>query len=187
MACSTLANRSESCKEFVGGIRGIWLIPFLYDNIVTKDVNDLVTIIELVAGGAVPINANFWELKGLSTMETTTNSSRDNGNTNYETTLTLSFKPGGTTALLGETDNDLIDTLLKGRWQVIVWDRNDQFRLLGENEGCDADGGSISFGVQMNDARLNTITFKSMEKTPPALVTGSQPSDINGTVVTLLP
>lgn len=187
MACITLANRSEPCKEFVGGLRGIWLIVYAYDNEIAKDINDLITEIALAGGAGTPINANFFELKGLSTMETILNASRDNGNVNYETTLTVSLKPKGNTDEDGEDDNELIAALLQGRWQILVWDRNDQIRLLGEELGCDANGGTESWGTQMGDARLNTITFQSMEKNPPAMVLGAGPSDVNGTVVTLLP
>ena len=70
------------------------------------------------------------------------------------------------------------NTLSQGRWHVVVWDRNNQFWLLGETLGADANGGSLSWGVQMGDARINTITFQSMEPTPPAIVDAESYSDM---------
>jgi hypothetical protein len=165
--CGTLANRYEPCKQFVGGIKGAFFVPFEFANRVTKSVSGLVTLIDNGAN-TTPITANFWELKGLSTLETTVIASRDNGTNAYETTFTLSFKPSGKTPVTGDADMDTLKTLSQGRWQIIVWDRNDQFWLIGETLGCDANGGTSSWGVQMGDARLNTLTFMSSEPLPPA-------------------
>ena len=120
-------------------------------------------------------------------METTITASRDNGTSMYETIFTLSFKPSGLTAVTGDVDMDAIQTLTKGRWQIIVWDRNDQFWLLGETLGCDANGGSSSWGVQMGDARLNTITFSSQEKLPPAIVDANSSASIALVITPTMP
>jgi len=77
--------------------------------------------------------------------------------------------------------------LTKGRWQIVVWDRNDQFWLLGESLGCDANGGSESWGVQMGDARLNTITFSSTEKLPPAIIDANSASSIALVITPVMP
>jgi hypothetical protein len=168
--CGTLLARYEPCKQYVGGIKAAYFIPFEWLNRVTKSAPaGLVTLIDNGTTTS-PIPAIFWELKGLSTIETTIVASRDNGTSMYETIFTLSFKPSGLTAATGDIDMDAIQTLTKGRWQIVVWDRNDQIWLLGETLGCDANGGSSSWGVQMGDARLNTITFSSQEKLPPAIL-----------------
>jgi len=164
--CGTLANRYEPCKQFVGGIKGAFFIPFEFANRVTLNAG-IVTLIDN-GSNTTPITANFWELKGLSTLETAVIASRDNGTNAYETTFTLSFKPSGKTPATGDADMDTLKTLAQGRWQIIVWDRNDQFWLIGATLGCDANGGTSSWGVQMGDARLNTLTFMSSEPNPPA-------------------
>lgn len=183
MSCNTLANRYEPCKEFVGGLRGVFFVPYTFSDVVTKDMAGLVTSIN---NGATPTPVNstayFWELKGLSTLEITETVSRDNGTKAYEQLLTLSFKPSGITPTAAKTDADLIDTLLAGRWRVIVWDRNDVFTLLGESEGMDANGGTQSWGVQMGDARINTITLQGMEKNKLAIVDASNYSDMSTVV-----
>jgi hypothetical protein len=184
-SCGTLANRYEPCKQFVGGLKGAFLIPFEFANRVTKSGTGLVTLIDN-GTTTTPITANFWELKGLSTIETTVIASRDNGTTAYETLFTLSFKPSGKTPVTGDADMDTLKTLAQGRWQIIVWDRNDQFWLLGETLGCDANGGSSSWGVQMGDARLNTLTLMSSEPNPPAPVDADNYTEM-GSIVTVAP
>ena len=179
--CGTLANRYEPCKQFVGGIKGAFFVPFEFANRVTKSVSGLVTLIDNGAN-TTPITANFWELKGLSTLETTVIASRDNGTNAYETLFTLSFKPSGKTPVTGDADMDTLKTLSQGRWQIIVWDRNDQFWLIGETLGCDANGGTSSWGVQMGDARLNTLTFMSSEPLPPAPVDADNYAEMSSVV-----
>jgi hypothetical protein len=182
--CGTLANRYEPCKQFVGGLKGAFFIPFEFANRVTKSGTGLVTLIDNGAN-TTPITANFWELKGLSTIETTVIASRDNGTTAYETLFTLSFKPSGKTPVTGDADMDTLKTLSQGRWQIIVWDRNDQFWLIGETLGCDANGGSSSWGVQMGDARLNTLTLMSSEPLPPAPVDADNYAELTPSIITV--
>jgi hypothetical protein len=184
MACSTLANRYEPCKEFAGGLRGVFLVPYLLGDVITKDASGLVTSIN--NGAITPVNrtAYFFELKGLSTLEISGATSRDNGTTAYTQTLTLSLKPSGSTPTLADSDAELFDTLTKGRWRVITWDRNNVFTLLGEDEGMDATTDVESWGTQMGDARLNTITLVGMETAPKAVVDAESYADMS-TVVTI--
>lgn len=184
--CGTLLGRYEPCKQFVGGIKGAFFIPFEFANTIVTDGSGLVTQIN---DGATPtpakVSGYFWELKGLSTMETAVIASRDNGTNAYDTTFTLSFKPKGKTPVTGDSDMDQLKVLAQGRWQVIVWDRNDQFWLIGATLGCDANGGTSSWGVQMGDARLFTLTFMSSEPNPPMAVDADNYSEL-GTVITIV-
>jgi hypothetical protein len=79
---------------------------------------------------------------------------------------------------------DQLKVLTQGRWQIIVWDRNDQFWLIGATLGCDANGGSSAWGVQMGDARLNTLTFMSSEPNPPMAVDADTYAEL-GSVITI--
>jgi hypothetical protein len=184
-SCGTLVGRYEPCKQYVGGIKGAFFIPFEFANTIVTDGAGLITQINNGAATPVKVTGYFWELKGLSTLETTITASRDNGTTMYESIFTLSFKPSGVTPVAGDLDMDSIQTLSKGRWQIIVWDRNDQFWLIGQTLGCDANGGSSSWGVQMGDARLNTITFSSQEKTPPSPIDADNYAELGTSVITI--
>ena len=184
--CGTLTGRYEPCKQYVGGIKGAFFIPFEFDTTITTDGSGLITQIVDTSSPPVKVTGYFWELKGLSTIETSIVASRDNGTAMYETIFTLSFKPSGVTPVTGDVDMDAIQTLTKGRWQIVVWDRNDQFWLIGQTLGCDANGGSSSWGVQMGDARLNTITFSSQEKLPPGIIDAETYTELES-VITISP
>jgi hypothetical protein len=110
MACNTLANRYEPCKEFAGGLRGVFLVPYAFDDVVTKDAGGLVTSIE---NDDVRVTAYFFELKGLSTLEISGATSRDNGTTAYTQTLTLSLKPSGSTPATADSRRRIIRHLDK--------------------------------------------------------------------------
>ena len=178
MACITLANRNEPCKEFVGGLRGVFLIPYKVTDVITKAAGLVTSINNGATPTPVKSTGYFFELKGLSTMELVTTASRDNGTKAVTQTLTLSLKPSGATDTLALTDVDLFDTLVQGRWRVITWDRNNVFSLLGETEGMDATTDTGSWGVQMGDARLNTIVLVGMEKIERAIVDAATYKDI---------
>lgn len=182
MACITLANRYEPCKEFAGGLRGVFLVAYDFDDVITKDNAGLVTSIN--NGAAQPVNstAYFFELKGLSTLEISGATSRDNGTTAYTQTLTLSLKPNGSTPAVADSDAELFDTLTKGRWRVIVFDRNNSFTLLGASEGMDATTDVEQWGTQMGDARLNTVTLIGMEPLPKLIVDAESYSDMSTVV-----
>jgi len=156
-------------------------VPYAFADTITKDAAGLVTAIN---SGASTATAYFFELKGLSTLEISGATSRDNGTTAYTQTLTLSLKPSGSTPTLADTDAELFDTLTKGRWRVVTWDRNNVFTLLGEDEGMDATTDVESWGTQMGDARLNTITLVGMETAPKAVVDAESYADM-ATVVTI--
>jgi hypothetical protein len=185
MACNTLANRYEPCKEFAGGLRGVFLVPYAFGDVVSKDASGLVLSIN---NGASPTpvksTAYFFELKGLSTLEISGATSRDNGTTAYTQTLTLSLKPSGSTPNQADSDAELFDTLTKGRWRVITWDRNNVFTLLGAVEGLDATTDVEAWGTQMGDARLNTVTLIGMETLPKVIVDAESYADMS-TVVTI--
>ena len=179
MPCNVLANRSEPCKEFVGGLRGVFLVPYVFANVVAKDASGLVTAI---TQSGTNVTGYFWELKGLSTLEVSGAASRDNGTTAYTQTLTLSIKPSGSTPAAADSDTEIFNTLTQGRWRVIVWDRNDVFTLLGETEGMDATTNVGTWGTQMGDARLNTITLVGMEPLPQAVVDAESYSDMSSVI-----
>ena len=185
-SCGTLLGRYEPCKQFVGGIKGAFFVPFEFTNAIATDGSGLVTQLNNGATPPVKLTGYFWELKGLSTIETAVIASRDNGTSAYETTFTLSFKPSGKTPVTGDADMDTLKTLSQGRWQIIVWDRNDQFWLIGETLGCDANGGSSAWGTQMGDARLNTLTFMSSEPNPPMSVDADTYAELSTSVITVV-
>jgi hypothetical protein len=164
MACNTIDARLEPCKEYLGGIQGIFLIPFEWSDQITVSGTGAVNQIA-AADGTTLKTGYFWELKGASSFEDAITSDRNNGTTFHETTLTINFKPKSQAT--PEYDFTDINTLAQGRWRIVVWDRNDNFWLVGEEYGADASTGQESWGTALGDPRTYSVTFMAQEKMGP--------------------
>jgi hypothetical protein len=175
MACNTIDARLEPCKEYLGGIQGVFLIPFVWSDVITVDADGLVT--SIADSGATAVTGHFWELKGSSSFEDAITSSRENGTTFHESTLTMVWKPKAQAS--PEVDFTDINTLVQGRWRVVVWDRNDNFWLLGEEYGADANAGAESWGTAQGDPRTYTVTFSAMEKMGPRPLDATSYADLS--------
>jgi hypothetical protein len=176
MACNTIDARLEPCKEYLGGIQGIFLIPFTWSDVITVGASGAVTKIA-ESGGVTLKTGYFWELKGSSSFEDAITSSRENGTTFHETTLMVSFKPKSQAT--PEYDFTDINTLSQGRWRIVVWDRNDNFWLLGEEFGADATTGAESWGTALGDARTYSVTFVAQEKMGPRPLDATSYADLS--------
>jgi len=178
MACNTIDARLEPCKEYLGGIQGVFFIPFTWSDIVNIDTTTNVgAVTSITDSGATNVTGYFWELKGSSSFSDATTSSRENGTTFHESTLMVSFKPSAqTTPWL---DTEAYKNLAEGRWRIVVWDRNDNFWLLGEEYGCDVSTGTEDWGVALGDARVYTLSFMAQEKYGPRPLDATSYSDLS--------
>ncbi len=84
MACSLTTGRKVPCKSAVGGIKTIYF----------ADYGTLGA--ETIVGGEITAFAGDpdwfqFDVKGASSLETAINSSRENGTTFYESTLTMAL------------------------------------------------------------------------------------------------
>ena len=109
--------------------------------------------------GGTPTWFKF-DVKGTSSFEQTITSSRDNGTTFYEQTLTLNFKK-----LSKQTHNE-VKLLAYARPHVIVEDNNGNKFMMGLEYGAEVTGGSIATGAAMGDMSGYSLTFGAQEKIP---------------------
>jgi hypothetical protein len=166
MPCNVIDARLEPCKEYVGGIQGIFLIPFVWSDVIElQTVGQIGTVKTIKTSSAVLVTGYFWELKGSSSFDVAMTSSRDNGTTMYDQNLTVVFKPKSLTTPIYDFND--YNTLAKGRWRIVVWDRNDNFWLVGEEYGADATTGVENFGTALGDPRNYSVTFVASESNPP--------------------
>ena len=84
MACNVSNGRSLSCKSGVGGIKSIFFGPYSTTTVALTDSSGTITLDDSVS---------FFEyhVKGNSSLETSINSSRENGTTFYESALNITF------------------------------------------------------------------------------------------------
>ena len=101
-----------------------------------------------------------YELKGTSSLEETITASADNGTVFYEQALNLTLPK------LSATDTKEIKLLAASRPQIIVQDYNNNYMVVGLENGADVSGGTIVTGTAMGDMSGYTLVFSGMETAP---------------------
>jgi hypothetical protein len=159
MSCDLGNGRLEPCKDALGGLDAVYFINFgdlatvAYDAVNT-DVIDTADVTSLYK----------FELKGTNSFEQVVNSSRENGTTFVEQTLSIQLKKKDATTL------KIVKLLAYGRPHVVVRNRNNQFFLAGLNRGMELTTANLSEGVAMGDFNGSTLTLVGMEALPANLI-----------------
>jgi len=151
MACNITAGRLEGCKDAVGGLNAIYFVNFgaMGDLTITDETVTAIT-------AATP-DAFKYELRGTSTFDQSLTSSRDNGTTFAEQTLTVSLKKQDATT------HKEVKLLAYGRPHVIIEDNNGTLWLMGEEFGSEMNA-TTSTGASLGDKSGYELTFAAMEK-----------------------
>ena len=159
MACLLTHGRAEVCKEFVGGIKSIYFINYgdlgaIGYGTINTDASDQINTI------AGTMSLFKYDLKGANSFEQTVTSSRENGTTFVEQTLTFTIKG------LDATTTKQMKLLAWGRPHVIIKTNANNFLLAGLNNGMDVTTGLIANGTAMGDLNGYTMTLVGMEQIP---------------------
>ncbi len=158
MACSLTTGRKVPCKSAVGGIKTIYFADYgtLGDATISAG--------EITAFAGTPDFFQF-DVKGSSALETAINSSRENGTTFYESTLTMSL------TFQDKATQEELKLIAHARPHVVVEDYNGNYFLLGLEHGAEVSGGSITTGAAMADLSGYSLTIVAQETAPPYFVT----------------
>jgi hypothetical protein len=163
MSCDIIGGRTEQCKDAVSGLHAIYLVNYGdvdFPNKAVYGTGDNTDQITLVDTNGLTFSIYKFELKGANSFEQTINSSRENGTTFFEQTLTVQLKRQD----VKSTKN--IKLISYGRPRIIVHARGDQFFLMGLDQGCDVSAGNISSGSALGDFNGYSLTFTAMEELP---------------------
>ena len=171
MACDLTLGRALNCKDVVGGIKDIYFVNYgttlSYDSTNTDVLDDIQTD----AATPAAITAFKYQLKGANSFEQTINSSRENGTTFFEQTLSINLPK------LSVADHKEIKLLSYGRPHIIVHDYNGNAFMMGAEHGCEVTGGTVTSGAAMGDMSGYTLTFTAMEQLPANFLEGATEAD----------
>jgi hypothetical protein len=167
MACTLTSGRILPCKTSVGGLKAVYFADYNTLGNVTISAGEITTV------DGTPSFFKF-DIKGNSSLETTINSSRENGTTFYTQTLNL------TLPVLDKATQEEIKILAAARPYVVVEDYNGNFMLLGLENGCEVTGGTIVSGAAMGDLSGFTLTLEGQEKQPPVWIASNIITDNEG-------
>lgn len=166
MSCDISRGRLEACKSGVSGLDAIYIINYGDYNpdsaalggdvtySATAGLEDVITEITNVA------TVYKYELKGANSFEQAIQSSRDNGTTFFEQTLTVQLKKQD--AYTHKT----VKLLAYGRPHIVVRTRGNDFFIAGLQRGMDVTAGTVSSGTAMGDFNGYSLTFTGMENVP---------------------
>ena len=158
MACLLTSGRALPCKSSVGGLKAVYFADYGTLGATT------IASGEITAFAGTPDFFKF-DIKGNSSLETTINSSRENGTTFYTQTLNL------TLPVLDKATQEEIKILATARPHVAIEDYNGNFFLVGLEHGAEVTGGTIVSGAAMGDLSGFTLTLEGQETDPAYFVT----------------
>ena len=172
MSCDITNGRIEQCKDSVSGLKAIYFIN--YDDLNADDVIYDVTDTDLITDWtpASALSLYKYELKGANSFETTINSSRDNGTTFFQQTLTIQLKRQDVTT------HKNVKLLAYGRPRIVVRTMTDQFFLMGLDQGADVSAGEISTGAALGDFNGYSLTFTAQEELPANFIDVTNETDL---------
>ena len=153
MSCDLANGRLEVCKDAVGGIDAVYFVNYNDYTGITYDGTNA-DVIDSVAGVA---SIYKYELKGTNSFEQVVNSSRENGTTFVEQTLTMTLKKQDATT------HKSVKLLAYGRPHIVVRNRNNQFFFAGLEHGMELTTANVSNGTAMGDLNGYTLTFVGQE------------------------
>jgi hypothetical protein len=172
MSCDIANGRLEVCKDSVSGIDAIYLINFGDYSAIGYDGTNT-DVIDTIDGVT---SLYKFELKGTNSFDQVITSSRENGTSFVEQTLTFTLKKQDATT------HKTVKLLSYGRPYVVVKNRNNQFFFAGLEHGMELTTANIVNGVAMGDLNGYTLTMVGTEKLAANLIDCSTETALANTV-----
>ena len=152
MACDLTAGRLLDCKDSVGGIRSILLMP-LTDYSPTYTATVLTTI-------AAATGFRYDLPKATGSYSEAITISSENGTVFYEDTLTIKLHR------LDNAMRDELKLIAQTRLVCFILDNNNNQWAMGEVLGAELSAGTANTGQALGDAYSYDLTFMSQEREP---------------------
>jgi hypothetical protein len=154
--CEITTGRLEVCKDVVGGLDAIYFINY-GDYSFPTDVT-YTTGTDTIEAIANVTSLYKYQLKGTNSFDQVITTSRENGTSFVEQTLSVTLKKQDAAT------HKTVKLLSYGRPNVVIKTRNNQFFLAGLEHGMELTTANVSNGVAMSDMVGYTLTFVGTEK-----------------------
>jgi hypothetical protein len=158
MACALTKGRSLPCKTGFGGVKKIYFADYGTLGTVTIDADGTISAF---AGSPAWFE---YDVKGNSSLESTVNSSRENGTTFFSQTINI------TLAFLDNATQQELQLICVSRPHVVVEDYLGKQYLCGIENGCEVTGGTVVTGAAAGDLYGFTLVLEGQEEKAPAFV-----------------
>ena len=155
MACSlTLTGRSRPCRNALGGVKKVWFANGAQGDNFWDDIGADGECDDTQGG------ENFYSYfspKNSSSFTQSVNASIENGTVFYGQSLTLVLNN------ITAADIETLENMGKGRLAIVVQDNNDNYFVMGHQNGCLLTGGSGATGAALGDLNGFTLEFTAEE------------------------
>lgn len=155
-ACNVSAGRLIGCKDVIGGITKVFLMPFSegFENLLSVSSSTY-----LVTDILSSITVFQFDLRPETSSYTTNFNSDDaTGTKFYEQVLELQLQK------IDKTDLFHLDEIVQGRVQAFVLDANDNVFIMGTRFGATVTAGNMSTGTARGDLTGFTMTLTAREE-----------------------
>lgn len=164
MACDLTRGRKVPCKDVIGGLVRAWFVDFGDLGTVTETADEITDL-------SGTFTAYQYDLHGANSFEQTITSSRENGTTFFEQSISLQFPK------LSKEDNAELKLLSYGRPHICIETRAGDVMQFGLVHGCEVTGGTIASGSAFGDLSGYTLTFTAQEAKPANFIAGATAAD----------
>ena len=164
MACDLTKGRKVPCKDVIGGLVRAWFVDFGDLGTVTESADQITDM-------TGTFTAFQYDLHGTNSFEQTITSSRENGTTFFEQSISLQFPK------LSKEDNAELKLMAFNRPHICIEDRNGNFMQFGLVHGCEVTGGTIVSGAAFGDLSGYTLTFTAQEAKPANFIQSATSAD----------
>ena len=169
MACDIANGRLEVCKDAIGGIDAIYFINY---GIESADITYDATNEDVIASVDGVASLYKYELKGTNVFTQVVTSSRENGTSFVEQTLSVQLKKQDIAT------HKNVKLLSYGRPHIVVRDRNNSFYLAGLHWGMELTTGNVDSGTAMGDLSGYSLSFAGQEKLLANLIDVASEADL---------
>lgn len=157
MSCEITQGRAEVCKDSFGGLKAIFFINFQIEkSYVTYDATNTDVITEVTNVDTL----YKYELRGENVFDQDIATDRNAGTTIVTQKLAIKLKKKDVAT------TKIVKLLAYGRPHIVVQDMNDNFFLMGLENGCELTGGNLTSGTSGKDFNGYSLTFQAEEKVP---------------------
>ena len=160
MACELTVGHSIDCRDFIGGIKGVYLSNFDNVSAYVATAGTMDTITQVALSSFFQYNLE----KENGTFTEAQEGSIETGSNMYTGALTFTVKK-----LSAALVQELKLVALSRLW-IIIKDNNDQYYSFGAEFGADLLSSEAGTGQSFGDMNGFTLNFSSKEKSPMVLI-----------------
>lgn len=174
MPCEISAGRDVSCKDAVGGIKGVYFLNYTdkwWETAVFSSTGSPNEIEKFATASDAGYVVYYYQVRReMCNLEVSVNSSPENGTTFFEQSVSLSFNK------LTQVDADAMKLLAYGRPHIILEDNQGNLIMCGGKNGMDVTGGTMTTGQAFGDRNGFTLEFTGREVEPFYTLIGVAPA-----------